>query len=132
MTAPAEQLQFVWQAARYIYKASNQAAPPDPAELQADLSSLLELRDSIVQQLPDDQKGHFSISQADVERLAEEAKAAVVAAGEGGLAGATSAISLETVGDALAVGQLLNSAAAVCILYCNVCQDGDAWQRHSD
>lgn len=110
MTAPSEQLQFVWKAARYIFKASDPTAAISPEELETELKSLLQLRDSIIEQLPEEHKGHFTISEADIKRLAEEAKAAVSAAGAGGLTGSASVFSLETVGEALAV--------STCCLHC--------------
>jgi hypothetical protein len=151
MTAPAEQLQFVWHAARYIAlcskagtstaaaesaaddvvaaagdtpagsttaaaaesavahrSAGSSAAATAAAAAAAELSKLQELRDSILTQLPAEQRGHFSITLDDVQAAA--AAAAAAAGGDGNDAAAdaagpsVSAISFESVADALEVG----------------------------
>jgi hypothetical protein len=145
MTAPAEQLQFAWHAARYIALCSKRgtsaaaesaaddvvaaagdmpagstaAAATASAEAHrsagsistaaaaaaAELNKLQELRDSIVAQLPAEHRGHFSITLDDVQAAA----AAAAAGGDGNEAAAgaagpsVSAISFESVGDALEV-----------------------------
>jgi hypothetical protein len=67
------------------------------------LGKLQELRDSILQQLPAEQRGHFSITLDDVKAAAA---AAAAAGGEGSDAAgpSVSAISFESVGNALEVG----------------------------
>lgn len=107
MTAAAEQLQFVWRTARYIHLAGKPTpadaatAAQHDAALAVELQQLLQLRESILEQLPNEVRGHFSISEQDVHRLA--AAAASAAATEGGGTAAVSAISLETIGEALEV-----------------------------
>lgn len=108
MTAPGEQLQFVWRAARYI-SLCTQAAPAGPEQAaqlsksKADeLDRLLKLRETIVEALPESAAGHFSINEQSLKQMAEEA--AAWGNSEGGGAAAVSAISLESVGDALEVG----------------------------
>jgi len=107
MTAPAEQLQFVWRTARYISLCSKPAAAnPDAAAQQAaaaavELDQLLQLHAVILDQLPRDKTGRFSISEDDIQHLAAEAAAAAAAGGGAAGAASVSAISLESVGDAL-------------------------------
>jgi hypothetical protein len=101
MAAPAEQLTFVYRAARYI------ATPPtDPAAAVAELAALLELRDKILEALSEEDRGHFSISDQDLRgRLRDwyqRLEAAAAGGGEGGGEPRSSAISLATVGEALA------------------------------
>ncbi|WIA35205.1 hypothetical protein OEZ86_003668 [Tetradesmus obliquus] len=100
MTAPAEQLQFVWHAARYIALCSKVNTSTEAVEAAAELSKLQELRDSILEQLPAEQRGHFSVTLEDVKAAA--ATAAAAAAGSTAMP-SVSAISWESVGDVLAV-----------------------------
>jgi hypothetical protein len=92
MSAPGQQLTFVGRAARYI------ATPPtDPAAAAAELAALLELRGQILEALPEADRGHFSIQEADLRgRLKDWYQS--MAAGPAGV----SAISLASVGDMLA------------------------------
>lgn len=123
MSAPSEQLQFVWRASRYVYKASRLTEAASPEELKAELASLLELRDSTIKQLPEEYKGHFTISGTDIERLAEDLKAAVSGAGAAGLVESASVFSLETVGEVLAVsatGGCCTRQTAVNLQMCDV------------
>lgn len=106
MTAPGEQLQFVWRAARYISLCA-QSAPADPeqaaqlSKTKADeLDRLLKLRETIVEAVPESAAGHFSINEQSLKQMAEEAAAW---GADGGGSAAVSAISLESVGDALEV-----------------------------
>lgn len=111
MSAPAEQLQFVWRAARYISLCAKRAPSDSPAadqltQVKADeLSALLALRTTVIDALPADQKGHFSISEAVLKQLGQEAAEWAVAddASAAGAGAAVSAISLATVGEALEV-----------------------------
>jgi hypothetical protein len=99
MAAPAEQLTFVYRAARYI------ATPPtDPAAAGAELAALLELRDKILEALPEEDRGHFSISDQDLRGRLRDwyQRLAAAGGGEGGGEPRSSAISLATVGEALA------------------------------
>jgi hypothetical protein len=116
MSAPAEQLQFVWRAARYI----SLCAKPAPSDATAadrlttskadELSALLALRTAVVDALPGDQKGHFSISEAALEQLGREAAEWAVADSAPGPGASVSAISLATVGEALEVGHMQTAA----------------------
>lgn len=108
MAAAAEQLQFVWRAARYI---SLCAKPPssDPmavAELNQskddELTKLLHLRQAVLAALPAHQRGHMSITEQDLRQMGEEA-AAWAASDAAAAGGAVSAISLTTVGEAMEV-----------------------------
>jgi hypothetical protein len=124
MAAPAEQLQFVWHAARYIAlrsktampaTADDDSAPADSASstaataAAAELIKLQELRESILQQLPAEQRGHFSITLDDVQA------AAAAAAGGEACAASVSAISWQSVADALEVSALLTFCCLVCV-----------------
>lgn len=112
MTAPAEQLQFVWRAARYI----SLCAKPTPAdaveaeqltrEKAGELERLLKLRADIVEALPETAAGHFNIREQELRQMAEEAAAWGASCDGSGAAAdaAVSAISLESVGEALQVG----------------------------
>lgn len=127
MSAPAEQLQFVWRAARYI----SLCAKPAPSDATAadrlttskadELSALLALRTAVVDALPADQKGHFSISEAALQQLGREAAEWAVAdsASAAGAGASVSAISLATVGEALEVGHMQTAAGqlANCISF---------------
>ena len=111
MTAPLEQLQFVWRAAKFIALCAKPALE-DPEEEAAlskskseELERLLALRATIVEALPETAIGHWAIREQELKQLAEEA-AAFGAAGQAGGAAATSAISLASVGDALEVGAM--------------------------
>jgi hypothetical protein len=97
MSAPAQQLTFVGRAARYI------ATPPtDPSAAAAELATLLELRDNILEALPEADRGHFSIQEQDLRgRLKEWYQGMAAAPGAAGSPG-VSAISLASVGDMLA------------------------------
>jgi hypothetical protein len=64
MSAPAEQLQFVWHAARYIAMCSNYATATAPSSedaaarasaLAEELAQLRNLRAAILEQLPEEQ-----------------------------------------------------------------------------
>lgn len=114
MTAATEQLRFVWHTAHYIYLASK-PTPLDPdaanehnAELAAKLQAVLQLRTTVSEQLPVEHKGHFSLSEQDIKHLAAAAAAAGADLRSGG---EKSMISLETVGDALEVGDTAPAAA---------------------
>jgi hypothetical protein len=92
----------VYRAARYI------ANPPtDPAASASELAALLELRGQILEALPEEDRGHFSISDTDLRGRLRDwyqrlAAGAAPAAGAGGQEPRSSAISLATVGEALA------------------------------
>jgi hypothetical protein len=114
MAAPAEQLQFVWHAARYIALCSkigpSTTAESAAAAAAADFSKLQQLRDSILEQLPAEQRGHFSITLEDIQAAGAAAAAAAAAGGGAGAGGdgsagtpSVSAISWMSVGDALEV-----------------------------
>lgn len=115
MTAPAQQLQFVWRAARYLPL----CAKPIPEEpLQAaqlargkafDLDKLLKLQAEIVEALPETAAGHFNIREQKLRQMAEEAAAWGAAGDTGGAS--VSAISLESVGDALQVRPVWHSCS---------------------
>jgi hypothetical protein len=66
MSAPAEQLQFVWHAARYIAMCSKFATAAAPSSQDAaarasalaeELEQLRSLRAAIIEQLPEEQVG---------------------------------------------------------------------------
>jgi hypothetical protein len=68
MAAAAEQLQFVWRAARYISLCAK-PPPSDPtaatelAQRKAEeMDQLLHLRQTVLAALPAGSKGHFSIT----------------------------------------------------------------------
>lgn len=107
MTAPTEQLQFVWLAARCLSLCAkpNPTDPTVTAQLAQDkaeaLEKLLKLRADIVEALPDAAAGHFDIREQELKQMAEEAAAWGAAGGSDGAA--VNAISLDSVGDALEV-----------------------------
>lgn len=110
MSAPAQQLQLVWRAARYISLCAK-LPPTDPAataELAAskaeEFSTLLRLRETVLAALPADSKGHLSITEQELRQMGEEA-AAWAAAGGTAEGGAVSALSLASVGEALEVSK---------------------------
>lgn len=100
MAAPAQQLEFVWRTARYV--AARRSTPSGTAAVVAaeetaaagELGALLDLRERILEELPAEQRGHFSISPEDINALA--AAAATVHATPAAVA-PISAISLESV-----------------------------------
>lgn len=104
MSAPAQQLEFVWRTARYV--AARRSTPSGTAaglgavvaaeetEAAGELGALLDLRERILEELPAEQRGHFSISPEDINALA--AAAATVHATPAAAA-PISAISLESV-----------------------------------
>eukprot|EP00798_Chlamydomonas_sp_ICE-L_P016432 gene16432-22646_t len=98
MSEPADQLEFVWQAARYIVLRGDPTIPVETTD--ADLASLLALHERITSKLKPEVRGHFSFGEADIEHLAELAASARLASAVE--SPTTSVISLETVGDALA------------------------------
>ena len=95
MSAAAEQLEFVWRTARFVVG--------HESEGRGELSYLLKLREKILQELPAEVRGHFSIDERDIEGLA---RLGVSSRGDneewGDLGAGISAISLQTVGEALA------------------------------
>lgn len=114
MSAPAEQLQFVWRAARYISLCakSSPTHPTAEAELAKskaeELSKLLRLREVVLAALPADNRGHFSITERDLRLLGEEAAAwAASESGAGTASGAVSAIALTSIGEVLEVSVLV-------------------------
>lgn len=98
MAAPAQQLEFVWRTARYVAGLRSHATAPSTAgdeggAAAGELGGLLELRERILEELPPEQRGHFSISPDDINALA-------ISAAEGAApdaSGPVSAISLESV-----------------------------------
>lgn len=120
MSAPAEQLQFVWRAARYISLCAKPtpsnatAAAAQAGKQSAELSKLAQLRTQVVEALPAGQRGHFCVSESDLKRLGEEAAAWAAAGGAAGSSAAVSAISLATVGEALEVRAVLAGAPWRC------------------
>ena len=114
MAAPCEQLQFVWSAARLLARAAGAPGLPplNATALDAELVALGTLRCAILDALPPESRGHFSLGERDVwelvaaaARLDASGGCSGAAAGEAAAAaaaGAASCISLATVGDALA------------------------------
>uniref|UniRef100_A0A383VII5 Uncharacterized protein n=1 Tax=Tetradesmus obliquus TaxID=3088 RepID=A0A383VII5_TETOB len=80
----------------------NTSAASESAAAAAELGKLQALKDSILEQLPEEQRGHFSITLEDVQAAAVAA-GDMAAAGGGAAVASVSAISWESVGHALAV-----------------------------
>ena len=101
MTAAAEQLEFVWRAARYalgVASGRDAVRASEEEEEAVELAALHSLRERIVEKLPAEARGHFSIDIGDIEAL----RGASSSCADGVASGVMSSVSLETVGEALA------------------------------